>query len=96
MKSEPPLDAKCRDKFLVQSVAVTADKEFADIASIVGSPQRRYLECLLTSRSGRTWAMRRNRPSRRRRYASLSFRQTDPQVLLRPEEVLVRFPMEAA
>lgn len=29
MKQEPPLDAKCRDKFLVQSVAVTADKEFA-------------------------------------------------------------------
>lgn len=35
MKQEPPLDAKCRDKFLVQSVAVTADKEFANIASIV-------------------------------------------------------------
>jgi hypothetical protein len=35
MKQEPPLDAKCRDKFLVQSVAVTADKEFTNIASIV-------------------------------------------------------------
>ena len=35
MKTEPPLDAKCRDKFLVQSVAVTADKEFTNIASIV-------------------------------------------------------------
>jgi len=34
MKQEPPLDAKCRDKFLVQSVAVTADKEFTNIASI--------------------------------------------------------------
>jgi hypothetical protein len=35
MKQEPPLDAKCRDKFLVQSVAVTADKEFTNIAAIV-------------------------------------------------------------
>jgi len=34
MKQEPPLDAKCRDKFLVQSVAVTADKEFTNIAQI--------------------------------------------------------------
>jgi hypothetical protein len=36
MKQEPPMDMKCRDKFLVQSVAVTADKEFANIGSIVG------------------------------------------------------------
>ena len=35
MKEDPPLDAKCRDKFLVQSVAVTADKEFSNVASIV-------------------------------------------------------------
>jgi hypothetical protein len=35
MKQEPPLDAKCRDKFLVQSVTVTPDKEFANPASIV-------------------------------------------------------------
>lgn len=37
MKQEPPLDAKCRDKFLVQSVAVTADKEFTNISAIVGT-----------------------------------------------------------
>ncbi|PQE30484.1 msp domain-containing protein [Rutstroemia sp. NJR-2017a WRK4] len=30
MKVEPPLDAKCRDKFLVQSVEITPDKEFLD------------------------------------------------------------------
>jgi len=35
MKVEPPLDAKCRDKFLVQSVAVTSDKEFTNINEIV-------------------------------------------------------------
>lgn len=34
MKQEPPLDAKCRDKFLVQSVAVTADKEFTNSGAI--------------------------------------------------------------
>jgi hypothetical protein len=35
MKEDPPPDAKCRDKFLVQSVLVTADKEFANVASLV-------------------------------------------------------------
>ncbi|PMD43950.1 VAMP-associated protein [Hyaloscypha variabilis F] len=34
MKQEPPLEAKCRDKFLVQSVAVTSDKEFTNINEI--------------------------------------------------------------
>jgi len=41
MKQEPPLDAKCKDKFLVQSVAITADKEFANTGSIVRSPLHR-------------------------------------------------------
>ncbi|CAJ2502814.1 Uu.00g102080.m01.CDS01 [Anthostomella pinea] len=34
MKQEPPMDTKCRDKFLVQSVAITGDKEFTNLASI--------------------------------------------------------------
>ncbi|RQM05480.1 hypothetical protein DH86_00001515 [Scytalidium sp. 3C] len=34
MKQEPPPDAKCRDKFLVQSVAVTPDKEFENVGAI--------------------------------------------------------------
>lgn len=42
MKQEPPPDAKCRDKFLVQSIAVTADKEFANISAVVSWP----LTCL--------------------------------------------------
>ncbi|KAI9642791.1 phosphatidylinositol-binding protein scs2 [Ciborinia camelliae] len=33
MKDEPPLDAKCRDKFLVQSVEIKPDMEFADTTS---------------------------------------------------------------
>ncbi|KAL6905103.1 PapD-like protein [Trichoderma evansii] len=35
MKADPPLDAKCRDKFLVQSAPITPDKEFASIASVL-------------------------------------------------------------
>ncbi|KAJ5673918.1 PapD-like protein [Penicillium macrosclerotiorum] len=34
MKEEPAADAKCKDKFLVQSVAVTRDMEFANVTSI--------------------------------------------------------------
>ncbi|KAI0024183.1 VAMP-associated protein [Xylariomycetidae sp. FL0641] len=34
MKQEPPPDTKCRDKFLVQSVAITGDKEFSNLAAI--------------------------------------------------------------
>ena len=37
MKEDPPPDAKCRDKFLVQSVLVTADKEFANVGALVRS-----------------------------------------------------------
>lgn len=48
MKQEPPLDAKCRDKFLVQSVIITADKEFTNVAQIVGSPQHRAHNHVLT------------------------------------------------
>lgn len=40
MKEEPPLDAKCKDKFLVQTVAVTGDMEFANVTSIVCSVSR--------------------------------------------------------
>ncbi|KAI0114506.1 PapD-like protein [Nemania sp. FL0031] len=34
MKQEPAPGTKCRDKFLVQSVAITPDKDFANLASI--------------------------------------------------------------
>ena len=34
MKEDPPPDAKCRDKFLVQSVLITADKEFTNVGSL--------------------------------------------------------------
>ncbi|KAK4179904.1 PapD-like protein [Triangularia setosa] len=34
MKQEPPADAKCRDKFLVQSVIITGDKDFTNVQQI--------------------------------------------------------------
>ncbi|GME28060.1 Major sperm protein [Neofusicoccum parvum] len=34
MKEDPPPDARCRDKFLVQSVAVKPDMEFSNVATI--------------------------------------------------------------
>ena len=37
MKEDPPLDARCRDKFLVQSVAVTPDKDSSSISQIWSS-----------------------------------------------------------
>lgn len=34
MKADPPLDARCRDKFLVQSVTITSDKDFNNWDSV--------------------------------------------------------------
>jgi len=35
MKAEPPSDTRCRDKFLVQSIPITGDKEFTNVQQIV-------------------------------------------------------------
>lgn len=35
MKEDPPLDARCRDKFLVQSVPISPDQDIGNIAAIV-------------------------------------------------------------
>ena len=35
MKQDPPADYKCRDKFLVQAVPITGDKEFVSVQEIV-------------------------------------------------------------
>ena len=44
MKAEPPADAKCRDKFLVQSVSITPDKEFSSIAAVLESTEKSQLQ----------------------------------------------------
>ncbi|KAK1778925.1 PapD-like protein [Copromyces sp. CBS 386.78] len=51
MKQEPPSDARCRDKFLVQSVTITGDKEFTNVAQIVGISQTEEDEPVLTNTS---------------------------------------------
>ncbi|KAK6519687.1 phosphatidylinositol-binding protein scs2 [Arthrobotrys megalospora] len=40
MRDDPPPDFRCRDKFLVQSVLITADQEFANIASVWSSVEK--------------------------------------------------------
>ncbi len=35
MKEDPPLDARCRDKFLVQSVAITPERDLGNVTAIV-------------------------------------------------------------
>lgn len=35
MREDPPPDARCRDKFLVQSVAISPDREVGNVTAIV-------------------------------------------------------------
>jgi hypothetical protein len=72
MKEDPPPDAKCRDKFLVQSVLVTADKEFANVASLVRITSSIMWDHGLTSISGRTSSRRQSHQSRSGRLGSFS------------------------
>ncbi|XXH03566.1 hypothetical protein Hte_009971 [Hypoxylon texense] len=44
MKQEPPPDTKCRDKFLVQSVPISGDMEFANLASIWDSIEKSAIQ----------------------------------------------------
>lgn len=43
MREDPPPDARCRDKFLVQSVAITPDRDLGNVTAIVshGFPHAR-------------------------------------------------------
>lgn len=36
MREDPPPDARCRDKFLVQSIAITPERDLGSITAIVG------------------------------------------------------------
>lgn len=35
MREDPPPDARCRDKFLVQSVAITPERDLGNVTAIV-------------------------------------------------------------
>ena len=37
LKEEPPLNTKCKDKFLIQSTIITPDKETLALSDIVGN-----------------------------------------------------------
>ena len=69
MKMDPPLDAKCRDKFLVQSVAITHEKEFSNVNAIVRFPvpSSRFRYGQLTKYSGSTSMTPKDHRSKRRR-----------------------------
>ncbi|GAB0135746.1 hypothetical protein EsDP_00004073 [Epichloe bromicola] len=43
MKQDPPPDAKCRDKFLVQCAPIRPDQDFASIASVLESVDKSLL-----------------------------------------------------
>lgn len=43
MKEEPPLAAKCKDKFLIQSTTITPEKETLSLADIVSSSSLPFL-----------------------------------------------------
>ena len=38
MKEEPPLNTKCKDKFLVQSTIITSEKEAMPLSELVRPP----------------------------------------------------------
>jgi len=84
MKQDPPLDIKCRDKFLVQSVAVTADKEFTNIQSIVGIADLICRKYLLTGHSGSMSMRPRSQVCKRRRSGLSTSLQEVVQLLLHP------------
>ncbi|KAL2113842.1 hypothetical protein VUR80DRAFT_2234 [Thermomyces stellatus] len=44
MKADPPKDAKCRDKFLVQSVNIPADQEFSSLQEVLDNTDKRSMQ----------------------------------------------------
>lgn len=88
MKEEPPADAKCRDKFLVQSVVVAASKELDNIQTLVRSDQDEEAELYLTNlNSGQTSSKPTSRRYKKRRSASSSFLPTLPPCPPRPRQL---------
>lgn len=59
MKAEPPLDAKCKDKFLVQSVPISPEHEFSNPGAVVGLSMEIHHSPIveLTLKSGKTMSI---------------------------------------
>ena len=69
MKEDPPLDIKCRDKFLVQTVAITADKESQSATEIVQPITLGWDHILiLTLSSGHMSTKMTSHPSKKKRF----------------------------
>ena len=82
MKEDPPVDARCRDKFLVQSVAIPGEQEMENMTAVVSV----YLfslqvEQMLIYNSGKTLRRPPAIPSKNGRFESFSFRHMDPHQL---------------
>jgi hypothetical protein len=54
MKEDPPLNAKCKDKFLIQSTVITPDKETMSLQDIVRCTVYCYVDTSYPSCSGRS------------------------------------------
>lgn len=46
MKEEPPLNTKCKDKFLIQSTLITPEKETGSLNDIVRKPRSMHVRHL--------------------------------------------------
>ncbi|SPN97517.1 related to (VAMP)-associated protein [Cephalotrichum gorgonifer] len=44
MKADPPADAKCRDKFLVQAVSISPAQEFSSVQEVLDSADKRMMQ----------------------------------------------------
>lgn len=49
LKDEPPLNAKCKDKFLIQSTIITPEKETLPLQEIVRWLASRHCGCAADS-----------------------------------------------
>lgn len=67
MKQDPVPDAKCRDKFLVQSVIISGDLEFSNVQTIVryrtatAVPRLGHAADITSNYSGTRWTSLRSR-----------------------------------
>lgn len=81
MREDPPPDARCRDKFLVQSIAITPERDLGSITAIV-SLHYYYLEDLrLHHNSGKMWRRFPRVLSRSERFAWFSYQRMAPRLL---------------
>lgn len=79
MKDEPPLSAKCKDKFLIQSTIITPEKETKDLQDIVRtrhSPSRLRTNPFLSSGAQPT-ALGRSGKCTSKNYVSCTSHQKD-------------------